>query len=163
MSVLFGLYRKKDVQALVRRLREEYDGALKEQKAAAEELKAENRALAARVSEMEQERSSVASALVHAVEEGERIKEAGSRAAENEQKEAALLAEKCRLFLKRMMQKYPDEEDTRAFAAFVESLSGALGEEEEGAELDMDEVLAPKQPLDLGKLCKDLGLMEDGE
>ncbi len=160
---MFGLYTKRDVQMLVRRLRDEYDAALKEQKAASEELKAENRALSARVSELEGERGSVSEALVHAVKEGERIKEEGSRAAENGQKEFALLAEKCRLFLAKLMQKYPDEEDTQAFAAFVESLSGALGEEEEESGLDMDEVLAPKQPLDLGKLCKDLGLMEDGE
>ena len=160
---MFGLYTKRDVQMLVRRLRDEYDAALKEQKAASEELKAENRALSARVSELEGERGSVSEALVHAVKEGERIKEEGSRAAENGQKEFALLAEKCRLFLARLMQKYPDEEDTQAFAAFVESLSGALGEEEEESGLDIDEVLAPKQPLDLGKLCKDLGLMEDGE
>lgn len=160
---MFGLYTKRDVQMLVRRLRDEYDAALKEQKTASEELKAENRALSARVSELEGERGSVSEALVHAVKEGERIKEEGSRAAENGQKEFALLAEKCRLFLAKLMQKYPDEEDTQAFAAFVESLSGALGEEEEESGLDMDEVLAPKQPLDLGKLCKDLGLMEDGE
>ena len=160
---MFGLYTKRDVQMLVRRLRDEYDAALKEQKAASEELKAEKRALSARVSELEGERGSVSEALVHAVKEGERIKEEGSRAAENGQKEFALLAEKCRLFLAKLMQKYPDEEDTQAFAAFVESLSGALGEEEEESGLDMDEVLAPKQPLDLGKLCKDLGLMEDGE
>ena len=160
---MFGLYTKRDVQMLVRRLRDEYDAALKEQKAASEELKAENRALSARVSELEGERGSVSEALVHAVKEGERIKEEGSRAAENGQKEFALLAEKCRLFLAKLMQKYPDEEDTQAFAAFVESLSGALGEEEEESGLDMDEVLAPKQPLDLGMLCKDLGLMEDGE
>ena len=160
---MFGLYTKRDVQMLVRRLRDEYDAALKEQKAASEELKAENRALSARVSELGGERGSVSEALVHAVKEGERIKEEGSRAAENGQKEFALLAEKCRLFLAKLMQKYPDEEDTQAFAAFVESLSGALGEEEEESGLDMDEVLAPKQPLDLGKLCKDLGLMEDGE
>ena len=160
---MFGLYTKRDVQMLVRRLRDEYDAALKEQKVASEELKAENRALSARVSELEGERGSVSEALVHAVKEGERIKEEGSRAAENGQKEFALLAEKCRLFLAKLMQKYPDEEDTQAFAAFVESLSGALGEEEEESGLDMDEVLAPKQPLDLGKLCKDLGLMEDGE
>lgn len=160
---MFGLYTKRDVQMLVCRLRDEYDAALKEQKAASEELKAENRALSARVSELEGERGSVSEALVHAVKEGERIKEEGSRAAENGQKEFALLAEKCRLFLAKLMQKYPDEEDTQAFAAFVESLSGALGEEEEESGLDMDEVLAPKQPLDLGKLCKDLGLMEDGE
>ena len=160
---MFGLYTKRDVQMLVSRLRDEYDAALKEQKAASEELKAENRALSARVSELEGERGSVSEALVHAVKEGERIKEEGSRAAENGQKEFALLAEKCRLFLAKLMQKYPDEEDTQSFAAFVESLSGALGEEEEESGLDMDEVLAPKQPLDLGKLCKDLGLMEDGE
>lgn len=160
---MFGLYTKRDVQMLVRRLRDEYDAALKEQKTASEELKAENRALSARISELEGERGSVSEALVHAVKEGERIKEEGSRAAENGQKEFALLAEKCRLFLAKLMQKYPDEEDTQAFAAFVESLSGALGEEEEESGLDMDEVLAPKQPLDLGKLCKDLGLMEDGE
>ena len=160
---MFGLYTKRDVQMLVRRLRDEYDAALKEQKAASEELKAENRALSARVSVLEGGRGSVSEALVHAVKEGERIKEEGSRAAENGQKEFALLAEKCRLFLAKLMQKYPDEEDTQAFAAFVESLSGALGEEEEESGLDMDEVLAPKQPLDLGKLCKDLGLMEDGE
>ena len=160
---MFGLYTKRYVQMLVRRLRDEYDAALKEQKTASEELKAENRALSARVSELEGERGSVSEALVHAVKEGERIKEEGSRAAENGQKEFALLAEKCRLFLAKLMQKYPDEEDTQAFAAFVESLSGALGEEEEESGLDMDEVLAPKQPLDLGKLCKDLGLMEDGE
>ena len=160
---MFGLYTKRDVQMLVRRLRDEYDAALKEQKAASEDLKAENRPRAARVTALAGERGSVSEALVHAVKEGERIKEEGSRAAENGQKEFALLAEKCRLFLAKLMQKYPDEEDTQAFAAFVESLSGALGEEEEESGLDMDEVLAPKQPLDLGKLCKDLGLMEDGE
>lgn len=160
---MFGLYTKRDVQALVRRLRAEYDEALRSQKAAGEEIKAENRALAARVSELERERGSVATALVCAVEEGERIKQEGARAAENGQREVALLAEKCRLYLAKLMQKYPDEEDTRAFAAFVESLTGAFGGEEEDGVLDMDEVLAPKQPLDLGKLCKDLGLMEDGE
>ena len=45
----------------------------------------------------------------------------------------------------------------------MDTLHGAVAEEEEEDTLDMDEVLAPKQPLDLGKLCKDLGLMEDGE
>ena len=35
-------------------------------------------------------------------------------------------------------------------------------EEEEASGFNIDDVLAPKKPLDLGKLCKDLGLM-DGE
>ena len=42
-------------------------------------------------------------------------------------------------------------------------LRSAASEEEEEDVLDMDEVLAPKKPLDLGRLCKDLGLMEEGE
>ncbi len=160
---MFGLYSKRDVAALVRRLREEYDGALKAQQAAAEELRRENRTLAARVSELEAERGSVADALVHAVADGKRIREESVRAAENGSKETALLIEKCRLLLAKLMQKYPDEEDTAAFAAFVESLDAALGEGGEEDGLDMEEVLAPKKPLDLGKLCKDLGLMEEGE
>lgn len=159
---MFGMYAKRDVRALVRRLREEYDEALRAQKAVAEELKEQNRDLAARVSELEKERGSVATALISAVKEGERIRAEASHAAENGQREVALLAEKCRLLLAKLMQKYPDEEDTQAFAAFVDSLSDAFGDEEESG-LDMEEVLAPKQPLDLGKLCKDLGLMEDGE
>ena len=51
--------------------------------------------------------------------------------------------------------------DVQAFSAFVERLRDAADEEDEEDTPDMDEVLAPKQPLDLGKLCKDLGLMED--
>ena len=43
---MFGMYTKKDVEKLVRRLREEYSAVLKEQQAAAEAIKAENRALA---------------------------------------------------------------------------------------------------------------------
>ena len=160
---MFGMYTKKDVEKLVERLREEYDGALAAQQRAAEELKAENRALSARLSQLEAERSAVSDALIGAVKAGERIKQERADAAENENKELSLLIGKCRLLLADLTAKYPDEEDTQAFAAFVESLSGALGEEEEESGLDMDEVLAPKQPLDLGKLCKDLGLMEDGE
>ena len=59
------------------------------------------------------------------------------------------------------MAKYPDAEDVKAFSDFVEALQSEASEEEDV--LDMDEVLAPKYPLDLGKLCKELGLMEDKE
>ena len=40
----------------------------------------------------------------------------------------------------------------------MDALQEEAGEEDS---LDMEEVLAPKQPLDLAKLCKDLGLMEE--
>lgn len=160
---MFGLYTKRDVEKLVRRLREEYSAVLGQQQAAAEAIKAENCTLAARVSELEAERSGVSQALIGAEKERERIREESAREAENGAKELSLLIAKCRLLSQTLAAKYPDADDVRAFSAFVETLRGAAAEEEEETTLDMDEVLAPKQPLDLGKLCKDLGLMEDGE
>ena len=117
--------------------------------------------LAARVSELEAERGNVAEALIGATKEGERLREERSREAENANKELMLLISKCRILSQTLLSKYPDADDVQAFSAFVETLRGAADEEDEEDTLDMDEVLAPKQPLDLGKLCKDLGLMED--
>ncbi len=160
---MFRLFTEKDVKKLVLRLKEEYEGVLVRQRAASEELKEENRRLRARVLELEGERGSVGEALVSAQKEGERIRAESARLAENERKELALLAEKCRLMLDRLQKKYPDEEDVAAFAAFNEELESRLGGEEEDYVFDMDEVISPKEPLDLEKLCRDLGLMEDGE
>lgn len=146
------------------RLREEYDDVLATQKNTTEELKEQNRVLRARVLELENERGSVSEAIVKAVAEGERIKRESAAAAENERRELVLLAEKCRLLSDRLLKKYPDGEDVAAFASFVDELHLSLGEEtEEESGFNMDDVLAPKEPLDLGKLCKELGLMEDEE
>ena len=158
---MLGLYSKKDVEKLVDRLREEYEEALRTQRQAAEELKEENRNLAARVSQLEAERATVADALIDAVKAGERIRKESEDAAANGGKELSLLIAKCRLLSGNLMAKYPDAEDVKAFSDFVEALQSEASEEEEV--LDMDEVLAPKYPLDLGKLCKELGLMEDKE
>lgn len=161
---MFKLFSEKDVKKLVLRLKTEYDEVLIKQHALAEELKEENRNLRARLSQLERERGDVSSALVRAVREGERVKAEGLEAAENERRELKLLAEKCRLLLDRLLAKYPDEEDTRDFEAFTTELRQQLGEdigEESG--FNMDDVLAPKEPLDLEKLCKELDLMEDSE
>ncbi len=160
---MFRLFNEKDVKKLVLRLKEEYDGVLARQRAAAEELKEENRQLRARVLELEGERGSVGEAIISAQKAGVRIREESAREAENERKELALLAEKCRLMLDRLQKKYPDEEDVAAFQAFTDELETRLGGGAEDYVFDMEEVLSPKQPLDLEKLCKDLGLMEDDE
>ena len=161
---MFKLFSEKDVKKLVLRLKTEYDEVLIKQHALAEDLKEENRNLRARLSQLERERGDVSSALVRAVREGERVKAEGLEAAENERRELKLLAEKCRLLLDRLLAKYPDEEDTRDFEAFTTELRQQLGEDigdENG--FNMDDVLAPKEPLDLEKLCKELDLMEDSE
>lgn len=165
---MFGLYSNKDVQKLVRRLREEYDTALKRQKEVVEELKEQNRNLLARVSELEGERDSVSDAIVHAVAEGERIKRERTMEIENERKELVLLAEKCRLVSEKMSVDCGDEESYGAFLSKLhESLDSAAVSEEESEEestgFNMEDVLAPKEPLNLKKLCMELGLMEDQE
>ena len=159
------LYSERKVRTLVERLREEYEEIVRVQREALESMKEENRVLRARASQLEGERGEVSSALVHAVKEGERIKEEGLHTAENERKELLLLAEKCRLLSARLTEKYPDEEDCADFAAFTEALNEKLGQEEESEEVafNMDDVLFPKEPLDLGDLCRGLGLMEEDE
>ncbi len=155
------MFSKRDVEKLVGRLRDEYAAVLKEQQAALQAVKKENARLAARVSELEAERGNVADALIGAAREGEAMKRESALEAQNSTKELALLISKCRLLSETLSAKYPDAEDVRNFSAFVDTLRGAAAEEDEEDTLDMDEVLAPSKPLDLEKLCKDLGLMED--
>ena len=159
---MLRLYKESDVKKLVMRLKEEYDGVLARSRAAQEELTRENRTLRARVLELEGERGSVSDALIMASREGQRIVREGALAAENERKELVLLAEKCRLLSDRLLKKYPDEEDVMQYAAFCDDLKSRLGMEEASG-FDLEEVVAPKAPLDLEKLCRDLGLMEDEE
>ena len=156
-------YSAKEVRALVARLKEEYDAVLKRQRDITEEIRQDNRRLRARLSVLEGQKGEVSEALMRAVAEGERIKKEGSNQAESDRRELRLLADKCRLLLSRLSQKYPDEQDVKDFEAFTHTLLVYLGEEEEEEPaFDMDEVLNPKYPLDLGKLCKELGLMDDG-
>ncbi len=159
-------YKEKEVQALVARLKEEYEGVVRGLREGQEELKEENRLLRARLSVLESQRSEVSVALMRAVKEGERIKEESAEEAEGEKRELLLLAEKCRLLSERLLRKYPDEEDCAEFKTFTDALRAHLGEktedeEEEDTGFNLDDVLNPKEPLDLGNLCKELGLMEE--
>ncbi len=166
---MFGRYTEKEVKTLIARLKAEYEGAVKRQKEAQEELKEENRLLRARLSVLESQRSEISAALLRAVQEGERIKQESSQEADVDRKELLLLAEKCRILSERLTLKYPDAEDVDDFKTFTDALRAHLGEEEEGEEeeeetgFNMDDVLNPKEPLDLGNLCKELGLMEEDE
>ena len=163
---MFKRYKEKDVKALVAKLKEEYEGVVKRQREIQEELKEENRQLRARLSVLEGERGDVSTALIRAAQEGERIKNESAAMADSEKKELVLLAEKCRLLSEQLLKKYPDEEDIGDFRTFTDALRIHLGEAEppeEETAFDLDAVLNPKEPLDLGSLCKELGLMEEDE
>ena len=157
-----ALYTERRVKKLVLRLKEEYDGLIRTQREEMRRLKEENRNLSARLLQLEGERAGVADALVFAAKESEKFAADRKAEAENENKELLLLAEKCRLLSEKLQEKYPDHEDILEFSRFTEELRRGLGEETgETSEFNMEDVIAPKQPLDLGKLCRELGLMED--
>lgn len=163
---MFRRYSEKDVRTLVHKLKEEYDGVVRQGREAFDELKEENKRLSARLSVLEGERSGVTDALLNAEKAGESIKKTVEAEAENKSRELLLLAEQCRLLLSRLNAKYPDEAEVRDFNAFCDALFEKLQlprEEESTNGFNMDDVLSPKEPLDLEKLCRDLGLMEDGE
>ncbi len=152
-----ALYTGVRVKKLVARLKEEYDGALAAQRRAADGLKEENRQLKARVMQLERERREVADALILAAKERERAARESAAEDENEKREMRLLASRCREACAQILEKYPAAEDAAALSAYAERLCPS-GEE---SGFDMEEVIAPKQPLDLGKLCRSLGLMEE--
>lgn len=162
---MFGLYTEKQVKKLVDRLKAEYEEEFVKMRAEFESLKAENGSLRAQNLALEAERTNVADALIAAAEMKARAKESGRAEADNCGRELKLLAEKCRTLAENLTRRYPDAEDIASFNAFVEELRKELGEEieEEPTGFNMDDVIAPKEPLDLGKLCKDLGLMEEDE
>lgn len=159
---MLKLYSEKDVVTLVKRLKEEYDGALRSHREKEAALTEENRDLCARVAELEGERSGALAAFAAAEREREKIKHEGAQTVEGERRELALLIQKCRRMLDMLRTKYPDEEDTAAFSAFCNELGISPAAEEESG-FDLEEVTSPKGPLDLGKLCRELGLMEDDE
>ncbi len=170
--MLFKLYTEKDVRKLVARLKEEYEGALSKHREAEEGLKEENRTLRARVLELENERSGAFAAFQSAERERENAKKEVAAMAENDRKELVLLKNKCRLMLDGMRRKYPDSEDTAALSAFLDELNGSLGTDGSAADgtdgfdgeesgFRLEDVTSPKGPLDLKKLCLDLGLTED--
>lgn len=158
--MLFKLYTEKDVRKLVARLKEEYEEAIARQREAAEELKDANRTLEARVLELENERAGAIAAFSAAEKEREAVRKEGESVLENDRREIVLLKQKCRLMLENLQRKYPDEEDTRMLRAFLDGL-GETPRDEEETGFNLDDVTSPKQPLDLKKLCLDLGLTED--
>lgn len=162
---MFKRYSEKDVRVLVHKLKEEYDGVVRQGREAFDELKEENKRLSARLSVLEGERAGVTEALVNAEKAGEEIKKTVEAEAENKSRELLLLAEQSRMLLSRLNAKYPDEAEVRDFNAFCDALFEKLhlSREESGSGFNMDDVLNPKEPLDLEKLCRDLGLMGDGE
>ncbi len=155
---MLKFYSEKDVKRLTLRIKEEYEKALVVQRDEIKNLREKNRVLSARVSELECERGEVTSTLLRAKKEGAKLREEEALALQQERKELALLLEKYRNLLDEVAKKYPEVQEDCAYEAFLAELKG-----EGETAFNIDEVLSPKTPLDLGKLCAELGLMEEQE
>ena len=118
---MLKLYSEKDVVTLVKRLKDEYDGALRGHREKEAALTEENRDLRARVSELEGERSGALAAFAAAEREREKIKREGAQAVEGERRELALLIQKCRRMLDMLRTKYPTKRIPRRFPHSVTS------------------------------------------
>ena len=184
-------FTQQEVEKLIAGLREAYDIKIRQLNYRLEGLVSENRSLRASLAEYKDKESKVSRAIVAAEEKGEEIKAFYRMSAETEWKTLRLFADKWKRLAAQMEELYPGGE-TRKYTMFAENLSALLGrsrafapqeepsapppaetfdpkavieryvEGEEETGFNLDDVINPKGELDLEKLCRSLGLMEDG-
>ncbi len=156
------LYSGRRVKKLAARIQNEYGALLAQKDEELARIKEENTALKARNLVLEEERGEIAEALILAKKAGDTRSSEQMQEREVERREFSLLADRCRSLLDMLREKYPDREETAMLARYTEELRRGLGEEDDAPTgFNMDDVIAPKQPLDLAKLCRGLGLMEE--
>ncbi len=178
---------QKETEKLIGGIREAYEAKIRQLNYRIENLNVENRNLRASLSELKGRENRVGKAIVDAEEKGEEIVRLYRMTAEAELKTLRLFAEKWKKLAESMLGVFPKEEAAR-YAGFADDLAALLGreeghfppptdggeekfdpkaiigkymEDEEETGFDLDEVLNPKGELDLAKLCRGLGLMDD--
>ena len=159
---MFKIYTAENVKKIVTRMETEYENALSALRRRINELTEENRDLSARLSLLERDRSSVADAIIAAEKTGKEIRSSADAYARERREGIYRLAERCRSLAAALAEKYPDEEDVKNFGSYISKLDEALETGGEG-ELDMDKILNPDKGLKLENICRELGLMDDGQ
>lgn len=180
-------FKQAEVEKLIAGIREAYETKIRRLEYRNEGLESENRTLRASLAEMKEREGKVGKALVAAESKGEEIKEFYRMSAETEWKTLRLFADKWRRLAAQMADVIP-KDDAKKYTDFAEGLAALLGKEEgkfrtgspeaepfdpkavigkyieseeEETGFNLDDVLNPKGELDLEKLCRDLGLMDD--
>lgn len=177
---------QKETEKLIGGIREAYEAKIRQLNYRIENLNVENRNLRASLSELKGRENRVGKAIVDAEEKGEEIVRLYRMTAETELKTLRLFAEKWKKLAESMLGVFPKEEAQR-YAGFADDLAALLGkeeghflreeesdgqfdpkaiigkymEDEEETGFNLDDVLNPKGELDLAKLCRGLGLMDD--
>ena len=182
-------FKQEEVEKLIAGIRVAYETKIRRLEYQNEGLISENRSLRASLAEMKNREGKVGKALVAAETKGEEIKELYRMSAETEWKTLQLFADKWKRLAAQMAGVIP-KDDAEKYAKFADDLAALLGKErgkfraqdsapdeepfdpkavigkyieseEEDTGFNLDDVLNPKGELDLEKLCRDLGLMDD--
>ena len=178
-------FTQKETEQLIAGIREAYETKLRQLNYRLEGLEGENRSLRASLAERKAKEERVGRAIVQAESKGEEIKEFYRLSAETEWRTLRLFCEKWRALAAGMAVALPAAE-VKKYAGFADDLAALLGrrqadlapraeeekfdpkaviekyvEGEEESGFNLDDVLNPKGKLDLEKLCRNLGLMDD--
>ena len=179
-------FTQKQTEQLIAGIREAYEIKIRQLNYTIEGLTAENRSLRASIAEYRERENKVGRAIVAAESKGDEIRELYRMSAETEWRTLRLFADKWKKLAEQMQGAIPAEE-AKKYIELSENLSALLGkapgafaqakgqeekfdpravigkyvEGEEESGFNMDDVLNPKGELDLEKLCRNLGLMED--
>lgn len=183
-------FKQEEVEKLIAGIRDAYETKIRRLEYRNEGLVSENRNLRASLAEYKNRESKVGKALVAAESKGEEIKEFYRMSAETEWKTLQLFAEKWKKLAAQMAGVIP-RDDAEKYSKFADDLASLLGKErgaepdaasepaeepfdpkavigkyiesEEETGFNLDDVLNPKGELDLEKLCRGLGLMDEQE
>ena len=181
---------QKETEKLIGGIREAYEAKIRQLNYRIDSLNVENRNLRASLAELKNKESKVGRAIVSAEEKGEEIVRLYRMTAETELKTLRLFSEKWKKLAEQMIGVFPDKEAEK-YIEFADDLAALLGkeegyflapeaeereenfdpkaiigrymEDEEETGFNLDDVLNPKGELDLAKLCRGLGLMDDPE
>ena len=180
-------FTQKETEQLIAGIREAYEIKIRQLNYRLDGLTAENRSLRASLAEYRQREGKVGRAIVAAESKGEEIRELYRMSAETEWRTLRLFSEKWKKLAEQMRGVIPADEakkyielsenlaallgkDPNAFAATEtreeesfdpRAVIGKYVEGEEESGFNLDEVLNPKGELDLEKLCRNLGLMDE--
>lgn len=182
-------YSKKDFEKLAEGMKTAYEQHIRQLEERVDRLNVENKNLRAACAEYQSREKRVGQAIVDAEEKGSEIKELYRLNAECELRTLQMFAEKWKRLAAQMADSMPKGEGEK-YAAFADHLAALLGREstaffgddppsaeempfdpkkrieryvaeESDTGFNLDDVLNPKQELDLEKLCRELGLMDE--
>ena len=180
---------QQEAEKLIAGIREAYEIKIRQLNYRLDGLTAENRSLRASLAEYKEKEGKIGKAIVAAEEKGEEIVNLYRMSAETELNTLRLFADRWKRLAVQVAGAIPASE-AKKYAEFAENLSALLGKErgrfgvedgnvaslekfdpkaviekyvegEEETGFNLDDVINPKGELDLEKLCRNLGLMDE--